>query len=163
MDMLLKPTVKFLTALALAGLFGLSAPATAAMPQPPQPQQRKGRPPFNPKEFRKNVEDFITRQAGLTPKEAHDFFPLYHEMKEQQRNVQGKIHRATQRIEKERLTEADCRRIVAQVKKFRQEYQDIEARYFRKFEHILPPSKLLRVMNAEHKFGQEMFRKGPRR
>lgn len=163
MDMLPKATNKLLTALALTCIFGLCTPATASMPQPPQPQRRDGRPPFNPKEFRKAVEDFITRQAGLTPKEAHDFFPLYHEMKEQQRNVQGKMHRATQRVEKERLTDADCRRIVAQVKKFRQEYHDIETRYFRKFEHILPPNKLLRVMNAERKFGQEMFRKGPRR
>lgn len=152
---------------ALLLLFSLlfAAPTSAAIlqSQPPRQEHKGKRPPFDPREFRKHIEQFITQEACLTPKEAHNFFPLYHSMKEQQRNIQGKIFRATIRVEKEKLSDADCRRILAQIQKYQEQLADIEKRYMNKFAKVLPPQKLLKVLNAEHKFGREMFRKGPRK
>lgn len=133
--------------------------------QQPQPgkEQPERRPPFNPQEFRKKVEGYITREARLTPQEAKAFFPLYHQMKEQQRNLQAKINRAIQRVEREKLSEADCKRIISLVQKLQEQFNGLEKCYHSKFAKVLPAEKILRVMNAERNFGREMFRKGPKK
>ena len=48
---------------------------------------------FSPKEFRTNLERFITKHAGFTSEESQAFYPLYHEMKDRQRDVQHTIFR----------------------------------------------------------------------
>lgn len=142
--------------------FGQVSAAVCQQPQPGREQPER-RPPFNPQEFRKKVEGYITKEAHLTPQEAQAFFPLYHQMKDQQRNLQTKINRAIQRVEREKLTEADCKRIIAFVQKMQEQFNRIEKNYYDKFAKVLPANKLLRVMNAEHNFGREMFRKGPKK
>ena len=39
---------------------------------------------FDPAQFQADLEQFITSEAGLTPKEAAAFFPVYREMREKQ-------------------------------------------------------------------------------
>ena len=41
---------------------------------------------FNPEEFRAKLEEFITKKAEFTSAEAQTFFPIFHQMKEEQRN-----------------------------------------------------------------------------
>ena len=54
-----------------------------------QAQQEKGK--FNPEEFRAKLEEFIIKKAELTSAEAQTFFPIFHQMKEEQRNLQKEI------------------------------------------------------------------------
>ncbi|MGX8683518.1 MAG: hypothetical protein ACSW77_06855, partial [Bacteroidales bacterium] len=53
-----------------------------------QPQQR-GK--FNPEMYKAKLESYITGEAGFTPAEAQAFYPIYHEMKDKQRQLQRRI------------------------------------------------------------------------
>jgi len=46
---------------------------------------------FNPEEFRAKLEEFITKKAEFTSTEAQSFFPIFHQMKEEQRKLQKEI------------------------------------------------------------------------
>ena len=52
-------------------------------------QQEKWK--FNPEEFRAKLEEFITKKAEFTSAEAQTFFPIFHQMKEEQRTLQKEI------------------------------------------------------------------------
>lgn len=132
--------------------------------EPPREKPRKpGDRPFNPEEFRKNFEKYIIQKAGLLPSEAQRFFPLFHELRQQQRSVQGKIRKALSRIDKEKLSDSDCERILAEIHRLQKQHNNLEIKYNEKFKKALPARKLLKVIKAEREFGRDMFRKGPRR
>ena len=46
---------------------------------------------FSPEKFQADLEQFITKEASLTPEEAAKFFPLYREMQHKQRVVWQKM------------------------------------------------------------------------
>ena len=46
---------------------------------------KKQRPPFDPKRFEAELEQYITTHAGLTPREAARFFPVYRQMMKKMR------------------------------------------------------------------------------
>ncbi len=48
---------------------------------------------FDPARFRADLHRYITVEAALTQAEAEKFFPLYDEMKDKQRELQGKRSR----------------------------------------------------------------------
>ncbi|MBR6339485.1 MAG: hypothetical protein IKR63_05070 [Alloprevotella sp.] len=128
----------------------------------PAPGKGKGKDGkrLKPEEFRREFENFILSRVNLTQQEANRFFPMFHEMKKQQRELRGKIHRATERACRENLSQRDCRRILDEVLRLRRQADDIEANYYERFRNILPADKLLRVMEAEHEFGKRMWGRG---
>lgn len=145
----------------------LLLPAAAQPPHhgpgmPPPPREGKGGPKFNPQEFRRDFEKFVTKRAGLSEKDAKAFFPLFHEMKRQQRDIHGKIRRSMKRVGEKNLPEKDCQRILTEVFRLRKQNAELEQAYYAKFRKILSARDLLKVMEAEHQFGKERFKKGPK-
>lgn len=131
--------------------------------RPPQGQTQgttQG-PAFNPQEFRQKFEAYVTKRAGLSQAEARAFFPMFHNMKTKEREIRDKIKRMIHRVQTERVSNADCQRILQEVLRLRQQKSDLEQRSYREFSRVLPAEKLLRVMEAERAFGREMFRNGP--
>ena len=47
---------------------------------------KKQRPPFDPKRFEADLEQYITTHAALTPREAARFFPVYRQMMKKMRS-----------------------------------------------------------------------------
>ena len=47
---------------------------------------KKQRPPFDPKRFEADLEQYITTHAALTPREAARFFPVYRQMMRKMRS-----------------------------------------------------------------------------
>ena len=45
------------------------------------------RPKFSPEKFKADMEQFIVKEACLTPEESAKFFPVYDEMQKKQRAV----------------------------------------------------------------------------
>jgi len=148
----------------LLGLPPLSAQLHPEHGRPPHERHSKpSKKPFNPEEFRKKFETYIIKKSGLTETEAQRFFPLLHELRQQQRATQGKIRRALSRFDKEKLSDRDCERILAEIHRQQKLHNNLEAKYNEKFKKVLPARKLLKVIKAEREFGREMFRKGPRK
>ena len=49
---------------------------------------------FSPEKFQADMEQYITKEAELTPEEAERFFPLYREMQQKQRKIYNQMKQA---------------------------------------------------------------------
>lgn len=111
---------------------------------------------FSPEKFRAEMEQFITREACLTPKEASKFFPVYDEMNKKQRIIFDSMRR----LAKSKPTdEAGCRDAIRKRDKMDLELKNIQQTYHEKFLTIIPASKLFDVLKAEERFHRRMLKK----
>ena len=148
----------------LAMAFALTCMPLAA--QPPRghhrPQLEKNRGGFDQQKIKREVEQFISARAGLTPDESRRFFPMFHELKRQHRDIRGKIRRALDRVDSGRLTDQDAHRILSEVRRMRRQLSDMDDDAYVRFEKVLSPKKLLKVIQADQELRRKMFEKGPR-
>lgn len=106
---------------------------------------------FNPEEFQREQESFITREAHLTQQEAAAFFPLFREMQQKQRELfkkQKQLVRTNPQDEKaaEKLIN-DMDNIDMQIKK-------LQIQYHSKFMKVLPATRVYKCIKAEEHFKQ---------
>ena len=106
-----------------------------------QPQGRKHHDGFDPKRFQAELEQFITTNACLTPREAAKFFPVYRQMGKKPNDNEA----CAEAIR--RQDELDI-----QLKQLQQEYHS-------RFMTILPPNKVFSVIKAEERFHRQAFRR----
>ena len=137
----------------------LAQPAAAQRCGQPEGRGRHGHPRFKPEEMQKKAEAFIIREAGLTPKEVETFFPLLNDMKRRQRDLHKKIGRALRRVEKEKLSEKDCEKILKEVVRLQRQAAELETKAYADWQRVLPAEKLLKVMKADREFGRKFFMK----
>ena len=119
-------------------------------------QRPQKRPPFDPKRFEADLEQFITTHAVLTPAEAAKFFPVYRQMMKKQRMLFDEMRRFHHVNPKDNDACADAIR--------RQDELDIEIKqlqqeYHARFMIVLPASKVLSVIKAEEQFHRQMFKR----
>lgn len=127
-----------------------------------RPHQPRGPmpPPFNPERFEAELEQFIVKEAGLSPKESADFFPLYREMRKKQMVFFNEMKRdrfvdfSDDKVCENVIREADLRDL--EMKKLQQQYHD-------KFMKVLSPSKTLLVIRAEERFHRQVFKRVAKR
>ena len=119
---------------------------------------RQGREHFDPVKFRKDLEKYITKEAGLTPEEAQAFFPVFHKSKMELRKLSKQMAMASMRIKTEKLTEQQCDRLLTEIESNRKRCAEIQNEASREWRKILPASKILKIFNAEHNFGRRTFR-----
>ena len=115
---------------------------------------------FSPKEFRTNLERFITKHAGFTSEESQAFYPLYHEMKDRQRDVQHTIFRLKEGL-KPNASEEDYAKTIQSITSLNRKKSQIEETYYKKMCQAVPASKVYRAMLAEDKFHRQMLGKMP--
>lgn len=110
---------------------------------------------FSPEKFQAEMEQFITKEAGLTADEAAKFFPIYREMQQKQRGVFAKVR------EESRLKptdDASCKRLVQKRDEVELELKKIQQTYHNKFFTVLSASKVFDVLRAEERFHRRAFR-----
>ena len=90
---------------------------------------------FSPEKFQAEMEQFITKEACLTPEEAAKFFPLLREMHKN-----------------------DCKKVVQQRDVYELELKNIQQTYHNKFFSVLPASKVYDVIKAEDRFYRRAFK-----
>lgn len=110
---------------------------------------------FAPERFRAELEQYITRKACLSPKEASRFFPVYSEMLEKQRGIYDKI-KNLKRIKP--VTEAECKNNIRQRDKLEIEMKEIQKTYHEKFMKILSAKKVYDIMKAEDRFHRQALK-----
>lgn len=118
--------------------------------------QDKPHSKFSPEKFRAELEQFITKDACLTPTEASKFFPLYDEMGKKQRFL---FDRMRQMGKNKPADEAGCRDVIKQRDQMDIELKKIQQTYHEKFLKVLSASKLFDVIRAEEKFHRRMLKK----
>ena len=110
---------------------------------------------FSPEKFQIDLEQFITKEACLTPQEAARFFPIYKEMMSKQRVVFDRQRRLG------RLKPADekgCEKAIRERDECDLDLKRIQQTYHNKFLSVISASKLYDVLNAEDRFHRQMLR-----
>lgn len=111
---------------------------------------------FDPAQFEADLEQFVTTEARLTPAESAEFFPLYREMRKKQM-AYFCDHRRWHYID-----EADdkaCADAIRRLDNNDIEIKRLQQAYHEKFLHILPASKVYRIIKAEDKFHRQQFKR----
>lgn len=147
----------------LAFTFGVALPTQAS--QTPehsfdtQVQQTPGKPRcrMDWQELRRKQEAFITQSAGLTQAEAAFFFPLFHELKQKQREIRRSMHRISKEMEQGTHTEKQCDEYLEQIGKLRRQSTDLEISYYKKWRKKLSASKIIKILAADRKFSMQVF------
>ncbi|MBR1499462.1 MAG: hypothetical protein IJ615_07555 [Bacteroidaceae bacterium] len=137
----MKQTILLICALALSA-------ALAAQPH---------RGKFNPEEFKAKLENFITAETGFTPAEAQAFYPIYHEMKEKQRNLQREIFRLKKDAPDSNASDKDFALVIQKIKDLGAEMAGLEVTYYKKMCKAVSPRKVYAAMQAEDKFHRQML------
>ena len=120
-------------------------------------QQRKR--PFSPQDFVKHLESFIVREACLTPTEATDFFPIFHEMHDKQRGINWKIRELKKRSLPADATDKDYYYIIKEINDLKVESAELESSYYKKMCKVVPAKKVHAAIKAEDRFHRRMLRK----
>lgn len=117
---------------------------------------QENKPKFSPEQFQADLEQFITKEACLTPQESAKFFPKYREMTKKQRAVFD----CMRKLGKTKPTdEARCLNVIKQRDKLDLELKKIQQTYHNKFLTIISASKLFDVIKAEERFHRRMLKK----
>lgn len=123
--------------------------AVTAVAQEPKPQK------FSPERFQAELEQFITKEACLTPQEAAKFFPIYKEMQGKQRTI---FDRQRQLAKVKPADEIGCEKAIRQRDEYDLELKRIQQTYHNKFLSVISASKLYDVLQAEDRFHRQMLR-----
>ena len=110
---------------------------------------------FSPEKFQAEMEQFITKEANLTPEEATKFFPLFREMQQKQRAIFEKVRK--EGFVKP-VDDASCRKLVERRDANELEQKKIQQLYHQKFFTVISPSKVFDVLIAEERFHRRAFR-----
>ena len=108
-------------------------------------------------ELRRKQEAFITQHAGLTQTEANFFFPLFHELKQKQREIRRSMHRIYKGMESGTLTEKQCDEYLLQIGKLQKQNTELEITYYKKWKKKLSASKIIKVLSADRRFSKQVF------
>ncbi len=114
---------------------------------------------FTPQKFRKELQTFITTEAGFSPQESKAFFPLFFEMKATLRNLHHKKIKALRvAASNAHLSEKDYNRILDQVASFEKQKEKVERDQLSRLRRLVGAKKLLKALDADERFGRRMFR-----
>ena len=124
----------------------------------PQFQQQNGQQQqqrFSPEKYQADLEQYITKEACLTPQEAAAFFPLFREMQKKQRALYNKM-RDDVRIKP--TDESACKKMIQKRDQVELELKSIQQTYHNKFFSVMPASKVFDVIKAEDQYHRGLLR-----
>ena len=111
---------------------------------------------FSPEKFQAEMEQFITKEANLTPEEAAKFFPLYREMQQKQRAIYMK----KKVFDKAALCDNKAAEAVILAYDERElAIKKLQQQYHKQFIKVVPATKVLKLIRAEERFNRNMMRK----
>ena len=121
--------------------------------------QNDKRPRFDPEEFKTKMEAYIAQRACLTQGECEKVFPIYHEMKEKQRQLQKKEHELKYKTLKPDDAEKNYQDALAQIAELHVEGAKIESTYYKKMCKAVSAKKVYGIILAEDAFHREMLQR----
>ena len=117
--------------------------------------QGQGQQRFSPEKFQADMEQYIAKEAGLTPREASAFFPLLREMQKKQRTLYNQM------MAESKIKPADekaCKKVIQKRDQVELELKSIQQTYHNKFLSVLPASKVFDVIKAEDQYHRGLLR-----
>lgn len=109
-------------------------------------------------EFRAKQKAFIIEQAGLTPKEADKFFPVYFELQDKKKKLNDESWSMMRKGKDDKTTEAQYEEIIERVCNNRIAADRLDKSYMDRFKKLISCKKLYLVQRAEMRFHREMLK-----
>ncbi|MBR2630548.1 MAG: hypothetical protein IKD25_03325 [Bacteroidaceae bacterium] len=104
----------------------------------------------------KKLNEFVTREAKLTPEESEKFFPILMEMFSKQFALESQQREALLKAMKNpNMNEDEYEKVIAKVLNTEVEMKKIEQTYYKKFHSVLSWKKVFAVRTALNKFRVE--------
>lgn len=120
-----------------------------------QERQQSQQSKFSPEKFDADLQEFIMKEAHLTPQEAAVFFPVYKEMQQKMRVL---FLRQRELAKNKPQDEEACRKAIEESDAIDIELKRILQEYHKRFFEILPASKVYDIIKAEERFHRRMMR-----
>lgn len=114
---------------------------------------------FSEREFTKQMESFIVKEACLSPAEATVFFPIFHEMHKKQRGLIWKIGELKKRTLAANAPDKEYYNIIKEINNLKIESAELEDTYYKKMCKAISAKKVHAAMKAEDKFHRCMLHK----
>ncbi len=99
---------------------------------------------------------FITDRLRLTPEEAQQFWPLYNQFEEADRELR-QAYRPGRPIEE--MSDAEAMEFLNRNLEMEEKLIDLRRRYIGRFQEILPARKIALLRKAEEEFKRELLRR----
>jgi hypothetical protein len=110
---------------------------------------------FSPEKFDADLQEFITKEAGLSHQEAAKFFPVYKEMLGKQRAL---FMRQSQLAKVKPADEQGCMKVIKEGDDIDLELKNIQKNYHKRFLDLMPASKVYDILQAEQRFFRHTMR-----
>lgn len=121
-------------------------------------QERSRRPHMSKEEFDAKREQFITRHAGLTDKEAAAFFPIYNECQRKKHELNGQIWKLRKETRGKQLSEEEYHSLLEKIANLRIQVEELEKEYLPRYHTILTYKQIFAVQGAEGRFQRELLK-----
>ncbi|MCI6491250.1 MAG: hypothetical protein PUH57_00990 [Prevotellaceae bacterium] len=109
---------------------------------------------FDPQQFRRDQEAFITKEAKLTPQEAAAFFPLFRELQGKQRALFAQ----QRKLERERpCSDKEAAKQIAEMDDVEMQMAKLRNLYHNKFCRAIPAMKVKQCLRAEERFKHKVM------
>lgn len=112
---------------------------------------------LNPTEFTQLQKEFIAKEAGLSEKEAVEFFKLYFEYQDKRRDNNQQINALMKKMGGD-ITENEYGKILDDIYDLRKINCKLEFDYYQAYIKVISSKKISKVMKAESEFRREIIR-----
>ncbi len=115
---------------------------------------------MNLQAFEKSKQEFIIKEAGLTPEEAEKFFPLNTELQKKKLELHRKHKEGVRHTqEAENISDEEYEKLIEENINLKMKEAELDKEYSEKFNKLMSPQKLFKAQQAERTFMQEELRK----
>lgn len=115
---------------------------------------------MNLQAFEKSKQEFIIKEAGLTPEEAEKFFPLNTELQKKKLELHRKHKEGVRHTqEAENISDEEYEKLIEENINVKMKEAELDKEYSEKFNKLMSPQKLFKAQQAERTFMQEELRK----
>jgi hypothetical protein len=121
--------------------------------------QREGPSKEDIEKFRAKKVSFITEKLQLTPAEAQKFWPIYNQSEMENWEAQNKRREIEIKVQDENGNLSD-KQIIDLTREMVETHKAealVSEKYNKKFLEVLPPTKVLKLYQAEHQFRMQML------
>ena len=116
-------------------------------------------PRLSREEFRAKEQAYITAKACLTEQEAVRFFPLYFEMKDKVRKLNGAPWEKDKKLCQGSHSDAEYGKVMEEAYNNRIAADKLDKQYYYKFKAFLSCEKIYRIQKAEIDFHRELLKR----
>jgi hypothetical protein len=112
----------------------------------------------SPDEFRSRQKVFIEQKAELTKQESDNFFPVYFEYQNKKKDLNDQIIQLVHHDKKENASDTQYKEIIEEMQKLYVAQNELDEKYYEKFQKILSYRKIYLVKKAEMYFHRELLK-----